>query len=191
MIAKHGSSERLRSFSDGVFSVVITILVLELHAPSEARWGALAEFWPEAASYAASYLFIAIVWVNHHHLLRFADLATPRLIWFNFAHLFSVSWLPFATSWVARTRMGGVAVFAYAAVFVMVNVTYIALCNESVDRADTPPISKSARGMMRMRSIATLTGFALGGVVALFHPIVGFCLVCACLVTYLRPDTGM
>ena len=59
------------------------------------------------------YLFIAIVWVNHHHVLRFADLATSRLIWVNFAHLFTVSLLPFTTSWVAKTHFGGVAVCAY------------------------------------------------------------------------------
>jgi len=43
-------------------------------------------------SYLVSYYLIAIVWVNHHHLLRFAEHATPRLVWVNFAHLFTVSW---------------------------------------------------------------------------------------------------
>jgi uncharacterized membrane protein len=48
--------------------------------------------WPTALSYLVSYYLIAIVWVNHHHLLRFAEHATPRLVWVNFAHLFTVSW---------------------------------------------------------------------------------------------------
>jgi hypothetical protein len=56
-------------------------------------------------SYAVSYLFIAIVWVNHHHLFNYAELATQRLVWFNFAHLFSVSLVPFATVWIAETRL--------------------------------------------------------------------------------------
>jgi hypothetical protein len=52
------------------------------------------------------YEFIAIVWVNHHHLLRLTDYRSPSLIWINFAHLFMVSLVPFSTSRVARTRLG-------------------------------------------------------------------------------------
>ena len=61
--------------------------------------------WPTAISYAVSYLFIAIIWINHHYLMRFVGPPTLRLIWINFAHLFLVSLLPFATAWVARTEL--------------------------------------------------------------------------------------
>jgi len=50
-----------------------------------------------------SYLFIAIIWINHHYLMQFVDSLTPKLIWINFAHLFVVSLLPFATAWIVRT----------------------------------------------------------------------------------------
>jgi uncharacterized membrane protein len=189
MAFREVSPERLQFFSDGVFAVLITVLVLELHAPPEGHWSSLIELWPEAASYAVSYLFIAIVWVNHHHVFSYADRATPGLIWVNFAHLFTVSLLPFATSWVARTRMEGVPVCAYAAVFVMVNATYIALCNELVDRQAA--VSKRARSAMRNRSLLTLTAFAAGGLLALWHPLVGFGVICCCLLTYLRPEAGV
>jgi uncharacterized membrane protein len=86
--------ERLSAFSDGVFAVLITVLVLELRPPELPSFEALLLLWPTWLSYAVSYLFIAIVWTNHHHLLRYATEATPRLLWFNFAHLFSVSLLP-------------------------------------------------------------------------------------------------
>ena len=61
--------------------------------------------WPTAISYAVSYLLIAIIWINHHYLMRFVGPPTLRLIWINFAHLFLVSLLPFATAWVARTEL--------------------------------------------------------------------------------------
>ena len=93
--------ERLSTFSDGVFAVLITILVLELKPPHEHTFKALLPLWPIGLSYAISYLFIAIVWVNHHHLLSYAEMATPRLMWSNFAHLFSVSLIPFTTEWIA------------------------------------------------------------------------------------------
>jgi uncharacterized membrane protein len=90
--------ERLSAFSDGVFAVLITVLVLELRPPGQPTFRALLALWPTWLSYAVSYLFIAIVWANHHHLMRYATEATPRLVWFNFAHLFSVSLLPLSTA---------------------------------------------------------------------------------------------
>lgn len=188
MSTREVSPERLQFFSDGVFAVIITILVLELHAPADGHWSSLVELWPEAASYAVSYLFIAIVWVNHHHLLSYAELATSRLIWANFAHLFTVSLLPFTTSWVARTRMDALPVCAYAAVFALVNASYIVLCNELLDRSGA--LAQGARRLMRLRSLLTLAAFLAGGLLALWHPLAGFALICACLLTYLRPEAG-
>jgi uncharacterized membrane protein len=85
------------------------------------------ELWPTSVSYAASYYFISIVWVNHHHLFRFLPQASPRLIWINFVHLFMVSLVPFATAtaWVADTKLAAVPVFVYAAVFVLENLAYL------------------------------------------------------------------
>ena len=105
------NTERVGAFSDGVFAVIITIMVLELKPPEHPSFAALALLWPTALSYAASYLFIAIIWVNHHYLLRLAEGATPQLIWWNFAHLFMVSLIPFSTAWIATSRMAAVPVF--------------------------------------------------------------------------------
>ena len=66
------SVERLSAFSDGVFAVLITVLVLDLRPPEVPTFRALVSFWPMGLSYAVSYLFIAIVWTNHHHLMRYA-----------------------------------------------------------------------------------------------------------------------
>src|SRR5262245_39267143 len=132
-MGRMSTPERLTLFSDGVFAIIITVLVLELRAPDSASFAALVPLWPTALSYAVSYLFLAIVWVNHHHLMRYAESATPRLIWANFAHLFSMSLLPFATAWMARTDLAPAPVSLYAAVFVLVNATYVLLIRERVD----------------------------------------------------------
>jgi uncharacterized membrane protein len=182
--------ERLKAFSDGVFAVIITVLVLDLRPPHDATWTALLAEWPTAVSYAVSYLFVAIVWVNHHYILGFAESATARLIWANFAHLFSVSLLPFATAWIADTRLAaGVPVCAYALVFFLVNLTYIALCTELVDRPHATAFPPRMRRRMRLRAMATLIAFAVAAIVALWQPPVGFGLACCCLVMYLRPQS--
>lgn len=181
--------DRMNAFSDGVFAVIITILVLELRPPKEASFAALLELWPTAISYAISYLFIAIVWVNHHHLLRFPDVATHGLIWGNFAHLFAVSLMPFATAWIASSRLGAVPVAFYAGDFFLVNATYLLLCMEAVDRSAPHKVEPRTRSMMRMRSLATLAVFAAAGVVALRYPIGGMAMICLCLAVYLSPGT--
>jgi uncharacterized membrane protein len=171
-----------------VFAVLITVLVLELRPPERPTFEALLALWPTWLSYAVSYLFIAIVWANHHYLLRYADEATPRLLWFNFAHLFSMSLLPLSTAWMAVSELAPQPVAFYAAVFFLVNATYIALIWELIDQTPGETIPPKVRGIMRVRSLITLCCFALAAVVALKYPLAGLALCICCLVVYLRPD---
>jgi uncharacterized membrane protein len=82
--------------------------------------------------------------------------ATPRLMWFNFAHLFSVSLLPLSTAWMAVSELAPQPVAFYAAVFFLVNVTYIALIWELIERTPVKEVSPKERRIMRFRSITTL-----------------------------------
>ena len=104
-VLHRATPERLSALSDGVFAVLITVLVLELRPPEVPTYKALLILWPRWLSYAVSYLFIAIVWANHHYLMRFATEVTTRLLWFNFAHLFSMSPLPLSTAWIAVSEL--------------------------------------------------------------------------------------
>jgi uncharacterized membrane protein len=180
--------ERVSAFSDGVFAVLITVLVLELRPPELPTFEALLSLWPTWLSYAVSYLFIAIVWTNHHYLMRHATEATPRLLWFNFAHLFSMSLLPLSTAWMAVSRLAPQPVAFYAAVFFLVNATYIGLIWELIDRGPVDAISPAVRKIMRWRSITTLCLFGLAAVVALRFPLAGLGICIACLIVYLKPD---
>ena len=179
--------ERLSAFSDAVFAVLITVLVLDLRPPELPTFKALLALWPTWLSYAVSYLFIAIVWANHHHLLRYATETTPRLMWFNFAHLFSVSLLPLATAWMAVSELAPQPVAFYAAVFFLVNATYILLIRELVDSAPVEDVTPRERRIMWIRSITTLCVFGVAAVVALSYPLIGLGLCCCCLIVYLKP----
>ncbi len=187
-VLPRATPERLSTFSDGVFAVLITVLVLELRPPERPTFEALMALWPTWLSYAISYLFIAIVWANHHYLMRYATEATPRLLWFNFAHLFSMSLLPLSTAWMAVSELAPQPVAFYAAVFFLVNATYIALIRELIDRTRANKISPKVRRIMRIRSFATLCLFAVAAVVALRYPLVGLGICICCLIVYLKPD---
>jgi uncharacterized membrane protein len=183
---RRATPERLSAFSDAVFAVLITVLVLDLRPPEQPTFDALLALWPTGLSYAVSYLFIAIVWANHHYLLRYATEATPKLLWFNFAHLFSISLLPLSTAWMAVSRLSPQPVAFYAVTFFLVNATYIALIWELIDPASTSAVK--VRAIMHARSLITLCVFAAAALVALKYPIAGLTMCIFCLVFYLRPE---
>jgi uncharacterized membrane protein len=186
-VLRKATPERLSALSDGVFAVLITVLVLELRPPELPTFHALLLLWPSWVSYAVSYLFIAIVWTNHHYLMRYAREATPRLLWFNFAHLFSISLLPLSTAWMAVSELAPQPVAFYAAVFFFVNATYICLIWELMERSPLDQVAMRARRIMRIRAVATLCLFAGAAIVALKYPWVGLGICICCLVVYLRP----
>ena len=182
------SIERLVAFTDGVFAVIITIMVLDLRPPAQAILSALLPLWPTALSYAVSYLFIAIIWINHHRLLLFAHEATPNLIWWNFAHLFMTSLIPFSTAWIADTRLAAGPVVAYAAVFVMVNIAFLGYQQETLSQANDSEVSPTTRRLTRVRALITLGIFVTATCVAYWSSWLGFGLVCCVLLIYLRPQ---
>jgi uncharacterized membrane protein len=181
-------TQRLTAFSDGVFAVIITIMVLDLKPPAQAKLSALLPLWPTALSYAVSYLFVAIIWINHHRLLLFARDATPKLVWWNFAHLFMTSLLPFSTAWIADTRLAAGPVLIYAAVFVMVNMAFLGYQQEALSQASASEVPFTTRRLTWVRALTTLGIFISAACVAYWHPLFGFSLVCCVLLIYLRPQ---
>ena len=154
----------------------------------EPEFSAHLPLWPTAISYAVSYLFIAIIWINHHYLMRFVSRPTLRLIWINFAHLFLVSLLPFATAWIARTRLASVPVAFYAGLFVCIDIAYNVFEREVLAHADSAQISLKTRRTARRRSLIVLAGFAAATLVAFVAPLVAFALICCALILHVRPE---
>src|ERR1700758_5262072 len=100
----HGemTTSRLEAFSDGVIAIIVTIMVLELRAPSQPTWPALLKVAPVFMSYGLSFLVVAIMWVNHHHLIYSVHHVTARLLWSNLNLLFWMSLIPFVTDFLGR-----------------------------------------------------------------------------------------
>jgi len=188
MREEKATADRLAAFSDAVFAVIVTVMVLELKAPDQPVFSAIWPLWPTAVSYVVSYLFIAIIWINHHYLMRFVGPPTLRLMWVNFAHLFLVSLLPFATAWVARTRLGSSPVVFYAGLFVCVDIAYNVFEHEVLAHASAAQVSTHTRHIARRRSLVVLAGFTTAMLVAIVAPRVGFGLICAALLLHLRPE---
>jgi TMEM175 potassium channel family protein len=174
MAVERTATERLVAFTDAVFAVIITIMVLELKPPAEAKLSALLPLWPTGLSYAVSYLFVAIIWINHHRLLLFAHEATTRLIWWNVAHLFMTSLIPFSTAWIADTRLDAAPVLVYAAVFVLVNIKFLGYQQEALSQASTTEVSIKTRRLTWIRALITLGDLYYGGLRSLLASFIRF-----------------
>jgi uncharacterized membrane protein len=109
-------TNRIEAFSDGVIAIILTVMVLELKVPTRATLPALRAVVPTLLSYALSFLIVAIMWVNHHHMLHLAKHASAKLLWANNNLLFWMSLIPFVTAYLGQTRGAPMAVAAYGSI---------------------------------------------------------------------------
>jgi uncharacterized membrane protein len=121
------SKGRLEAFSDGVLAIVITIMVLELRPPEGAAFEDLFALWPKLLAYAMSFAYIAIYWVNHHHLFQAVRTVSGRVLWANILLLFALSLVPFATAWMGEHDFGPNTVAVYNLVLIMPAFSYFLL----------------------------------------------------------------
>ncbi|MEP6640947.1 MAG: TMEM175 family protein [Gaiellales bacterium] len=129
---------RLEAFSDGVFAIAITLLVLDLHVPEVAP-GALADAlgrqWPADVSYVVSFVTIGIIWVNHHNLMRHLDHTDRGLLFLNVLFLMTVAVLPYPTALVshyARTPNATTAALVYGGTMVTMALLFNALWHYAI-----------------------------------------------------------
>src|SRR5260221_10751444 len=107
------SKDRMEAFSDGVIAILITIMVLELHAPEEPTLAAVVPLWPLILSYILIFIFIGIYWNNHHHLIQAIEHVDGAVLWANLHLLFWLSLIPFGTNWLGVTQFAALPVAAY------------------------------------------------------------------------------
>ncbi|HEX3292681.1 MAG TPA: TMEM175 family protein [Solirubrobacterales bacterium] len=111
-------TNRLESFSDGVFAVAITLLVLEIHVPGgDNLWHDLKDEWPSFASFFVSFWVIGIIWVNHHGVLDHLKRADRPVLYLNLLVLMTVVFIPFATALLAEHLKSGADEHVAAAVY--------------------------------------------------------------------------
>ncbi len=118
---------RLEAFSDGVIAIILTIMVLELKAPATADVRGLLHDWPLFLSYVVSYFFVAVYWINHHHLFHRVKHVDLAILWSNIALLFFLSLIPFFTHWISLTRLSPFPTAVYAATMLVCGSAFFAL----------------------------------------------------------------
>ena len=149
------SPGRLEAFSDGVIAIILTIMVLELKSPESPDPHALLHEWPIFISYVISFFYVAVYWINHHHLFHRVKRVDLPILWANIAVLFCMSLIPFFTEWMESTRLSAFPTAVYAAVMLINGAAFSGL-NRAVGRQSvaSPELVLLERAAMRKNLIA-------------------------------------
>ena len=142
---------RLETFSDGVLAIIITIMVLEMKAPHGENLAALQPLLPVFLSYAMSFIYIAIYWNNHHHMLHTTNRVSAGVMWANFHLLFWLSLFPFITGWMGENHFAPTPTALYGVVLLMASFAYwilarVIIANEGEGSVLAKAIGKDIKG---------------------------------------------
>jgi uncharacterized membrane protein len=121
------TKNRLEAFSDGVMAIIITIMVLELKVPHSTEWSSLQPVLPFFISYVLSFIYLAIYWNNHHHMLHTVKEVRGNILWANMHLLFWLSLIPFTTAWMAENHFASEPIALYGLNLLMCAIAYFIL----------------------------------------------------------------
>ena len=163
---------RLEAFSDGVFAVIITIMVLELRAPHGTELAALMPLIPAFMSYVLSFMMVGIYWNNHHHIWQAAREVNGIVLLANMHLLFWLSLFPFVTAWMGENEFAPVPTAAFGVVALMAGVSYTILSRALIglhgeDSTIAKAIGKDFKGWLSIALYVTaifVSGF--GGLIS-------------------------
>ena len=143
--------ERLEAFSDGVIAIIITIMVLEIRVPKGDKLADLKPLIPIISSYVLSFIYLAIYWNNHHHMMHTVKHVTGGILWANLHLLFWLSLVPFVTGWMGENHFAQMPLALYGIILLMSAVAYYILqtriiINHSPDSLLSKAIGKDLKG---------------------------------------------
>ncbi|HEU4828417.1 MAG TPA: TMEM175 family protein [Gemmatimonadales bacterium] len=178
---------RLEAFSDGVIAIIITIMVLELHAPHGAALGDLRPLVSIFFGYVLSFVYIGIYWNNHHHMMHVTRAVTGSVLWANLHLLFWLSLIPFATAWMAENRYEPVPVALYGGVLLMAAVAYLILQMRILAQEGEDSLLRSAIGTDLKGKLSPLL-YVAAILAAFVHPIIAGAIYVGVALIWLVPD---
>jgi uncharacterized membrane protein len=179
--------DRLAAFSDGVIAIIITIMVLELKVPHGADWAVLIGVLPNFISYVLSFVYLAIYWNNHHHLLHTVTRVDGLILWANSFLLFWLSLIPAATAWMGDNLLSPIPTAVYGAVLLMPAIAYYLLQKAIIRKQGADSVLASALGADvkgKLSPIFYVAGIAL----AFVSPLLSILMYVLVAVIWLIPD---
>lgn len=137
------TKSRLEAFTDGVVAIVLTVLVLNIQIPDVPTLASLVSITNTLFAYIVSFIFVAVIWVNHHRMMQLANRIDYRVIWANIFWLFWLTLCPAVPSWVGRNPESFWPEFSYVVIYMMWSFSYGILSKQLIQANE--PDSKVAQ----------------------------------------------
>ena len=182
------SPGRLEAFSDGVIAIILTIMVLELKAPESADPRTLVHDWPIFISYVISYFYIAVYWINHHHLFHRVKRVDLPILWANIALLFFMSLIPFFTEWMENTRLKPFPTAVYAATMLVSGAAFSVLDRVVARQSIGDPQMVLVRRAAQRKNLIAICIYAMAIAVAFYRTSISLALIFLVAVLYAIPS---
>jgi uncharacterized membrane protein len=191
-------TERLEAFSDGVFGIALTLLVLEFQIPNaetsvnnSVLWGELLALWPSLVAFCISFAVVLVMWINHHELIRLVRRVDYPLLYANGGVLLTVTFVPFPTKVLARhlgTPAAGASAAFYCGTFFFISLTWNALLAAIVwkRRNVKPEVSDATLGCIRRAYFAAPLVYGLSVALALWNAVAGLVLCTSLWLVWVR-----
>ncbi len=179
--------DRLAAFSDGVIAIIITIMVLELKAPRGTGWADLAGILPVFLSYVLSFVYVAIYWNNHHHLLYTVRRVDGLILWANMHLLFWLSLVPFATAWMGENHFVSLPTAVYGVALFMPAIAYYLLAKAILRKEGPNSTLAKALGKDIKGKISPLL-YLTAIFAAFFNPLISGAIYVFVALMWLIPD---
>lgn len=178
---------RLEAFSDGVLAIIITIMVLGMSAPEGYRFEDLKPILPIFLTYVLSFIYVAIYWNNHHHLLQAVNKVNGKILWANLNLLFWLSLFPFATDWMGKNHFEDNPTAVYGIVLLMAAVAFKIMVHCVIkNEGKESNIGRVYRTDKRMN--LSLLLYLTGVIVSFFFPIVSLIIYLGVALMWIVPD---
>ncbi len=178
---------RLEAFSDGVLAIIITIMVLELKVPHAAEFSALQPLIPVFMAYLLSFVYIAIYWNNHHHLMHTVQHVSASILWANMHLLFWLSLVPFASGWMGENHFAAMPTALYGFVLLMAGFAYW-LLQKAIIRSHGPEAVLAKAIGNDIKGKGSLVLYLLAIPLAFTHEILADAIYVLVAVWWLIPD---
>lgn len=178
---------RLEIFSDAVIAIAMTIMVIELKPPEGANLAALTPLLPTFLAYVMSYMYLAIYWNNHHHMLHATDHIDGLIMWANLHLLFWLSLVPFATAWMAENDFAPLATGAYGILLFLSSIAFYLLQSSILAHCDANNALREAIEHKWKERISMLM-YLCAIPIAFWYPMIAIALYVVVALLWLIPD---
>ncbi len=178
---------RVEAFSDGVFAILMTIMVLELKVPEGTGWVELRHTVFSVLMYLLSFVFLGIYWSNHHHMFHATKHVSGSVLWANLHLMFWLSLVPFIMNWMGETGFSPLPTAVYGVVLLLSAVAYTILQTRIIAlEGPNSPLAAAVGGDFKGKVSMML--YLAGVFLAFVHPLIADALYVTVALIWLVPD---